>query len=56
MVITLTAVGALVFTAISLASRDQIDVARQGQITDRYTRAVDCASQRGEPERSVPRA
>ncbi|MDQ0381209.1 hypothetical protein FB470_005203 [Amycolatopsis thermophila] len=41
MVTTLTVVGALVFTAISLASRDQIHVARQGQITDRYTRAVD---------------
>ncbi|MCF6421742.1 MULTISPECIES: pentapeptide repeat-containing protein [Amycolatopsis] len=42
MVTTVTAVGALVFTAISLqATRDQIEVARQGQITDRYTRAVD---------------
>ncbi|WP_435122807.1 hypothetical protein [Amycolatopsis thermoflava] len=42
MVTTVTALGALVFTAISLqATRDQIEVARQGQITDRYTRAVD---------------
>jgi uncharacterized protein YjbI with pentapeptide repeats len=42
MVTTVTAVGALVFTAISLqATRDQIDVAREGQITDRFTRAVD---------------
>ncbi len=42
MVTTVTAVGALVFTAVSLqASRDQIDVTREGQITDRFTRAVD---------------
>jgi hypothetical protein len=42
MVTTITAGGALVFTALSLeATRDQIDVARQGQINDRYTRAVD---------------
>lgn len=42
MVTTVTAVGALVFTVISLqATRDQIDVAREGQITDRFTRAVD---------------
>ncbi|MGI5500798.1 pentapeptide repeat-containing protein [Lentzea sp. CA-135723] len=41
-VTTITAIGALVFTALSLAAtRDQIDVARQGQLTDRFTRAVD---------------
>lgn len=37
-----TALAALVFTAMSLtATRDQINVAEQGQITDRYTKAVD---------------
>jgi uncharacterized protein YjbI with pentapeptide repeats len=37
-----TALGALVFTALSLqATREQIHVAEQGQITDRYTRAID---------------
>ncbi|MFI7676052.1 pentapeptide repeat-containing protein [Actinophytocola sp. NPDC049390] len=48
MVTTVTAVGALVFTAISLeATRDQIDVAREGQITDRFTRAIDQLSAEG---------
>ncbi|KAA2263469.1 pentapeptide repeat-containing protein [Solihabitans fulvus] len=38
----LTAVGALVFTAQSLnATRDQVALAEQGQITDRYTKAID---------------
>ena len=42
MATTITAVGALIFTALSLgATRDQLEVTRQGQITDRYTRAVD---------------
>ncbi|MFG1645583.1 pentapeptide repeat-containing protein [Amycolatopsis sp. NPDC049252] len=37
-----TALGALIFTALSLgATRDQIGIAEQGQITDRYTKAVD---------------
>ncbi len=48
MVTTVTAVGALVFTAISLqATREQIDVARQGQITDRFTRAIEQLSAEG---------
>jgi hypothetical protein len=37
-----TAVGALVFTGLSLrATQDQIDVSQQGQLTDRYTKAID---------------
>ena len=36
-----TAVGALVFTGLSLrATQTQIEIAEQGQITDRYTKAV----------------
>ncbi|MEU6152997.1 hypothetical protein ABZ816_23655 [Actinosynnema sp. NPDC047251] len=36
-----TALGALVFTALSLrAAQEQIEVAEQGQITDRYAKAV----------------
>ncbi|MEU0405304.1 pentapeptide repeat-containing protein [Streptomyces sp. NPDC006197] len=39
---TFTALAALVFTALSLrATHDQISVAEQGQITDRYTKAID---------------
>ncbi|HEX4702314.1 MAG TPA: hypothetical protein VH352_09335, partial [Pseudonocardiaceae bacterium] len=37
-----TALAALAFTALSLrATRDQIGVAEQGQITDRYSHAID---------------
>jgi len=37
-----TAVGALVFTALSLGTtRDQVASAEQGQFTDRYTKAVE---------------
>ena len=42
LVTAFTALAALVFTALSLgATRDQIGITEQGQITDRYTRAVD---------------
>lgn len=42
LVTAVTALGALVFTALSLrATRDQIGVTEQGQLTDRYTRAID---------------
>ncbi|MEU7532281.1 pentapeptide repeat-containing protein [Saccharothrix sp. NPDC042600] len=38
----LAAVGALVFTALSLqATRDQIEIAERGQLTDRYSKAVE---------------
>lgn len=54
MVTTVTALGALVFTAISLqATRDQIDVAREGQLTDRFTHAIDQLGTEG-PE-NLPR-
>ena len=37
-----TALGALIFTALSLrATQEQIEVAEQGQITDRYAKAVE---------------
>lgn len=43
-----TALAALLFTALSLnATRDQINVAEQGQITDRYTAAVNQISTPG---------
>ncbi|MFI9817106.1 pentapeptide repeat-containing protein [Saccharothrix variisporea] len=42
LVSALTAVGALVFTALSLqATRDQIEIAERGQVTDRYSKAVE---------------
>jgi uncharacterized protein YjbI with pentapeptide repeats len=42
LVTSFTAVSALIFTALSLqASRDQNEVAQEGLITERYTRAVD---------------
>ncbi|GLZ29722.1 hypothetical protein Lesp02_19120 [Lentzea sp. NBRC 105346] len=51
MVTAFTALGALVFTALSLrATHDQIAVAEQGQITDRYTKAID---QLGRPDLQV---
>lgn len=44
----LTAVGALVFTALSLnTTRDQVTVAEQGQFTDRYSRAVEQLAKQG---------
>ena len=43
-----TAVGALVFTGLSLnATRDQVSIAEQGQFTDRFSRAVDQLGQQG---------
>lgn len=43
-----TAVVALVFTSKSLDStRDQVALAEQGQVTDRYTKAVDQLGQQG---------
>ncbi|WP_179118223.1 pentapeptide repeat-containing protein [Saccharothrix sp. ALI-22-I] len=42
MITALTALGALVFTGLSLnATRDQVAIAEQGQFTDRYTKAVE---------------
>lgn len=42
LVTAFTAVAALIFTALSLgATRDQIGITEQGQITDRYTKAID---------------
>ncbi|NUT93132.1 MAG: pentapeptide repeat-containing protein [Saccharothrix sp.] len=42
LVSALAAVGALVFTALSLqATRDQIEIAERGQVTDRYSKAVE---------------
>lgn len=48
LVTTATAVGALVFTGLSLnATRDQISITEQGQFTDRFSRAVDQLGQQG---------
>ncbi|MFE0022455.1 pentapeptide repeat-containing protein [Amycolatopsis sp. NPDC059021] len=48
LITALTAVGALVFTNLSLrATQAQIAVAEQGQITDRYTKAVAQLDQTG---------
>ena len=42
LITALTAVGALVFTGLSLqATRDQLDIAQTEQITERFTRAVE---------------
>ncbi|XVV05712.1 pentapeptide repeat-containing protein [Actinosynnema sp. CA-248983] len=42
LVSALAAVGALVFTALALqATRDQIVIAERGQVTDRYSKAVE---------------
>lgn len=44
----LTAVGALIFTALSLnAARDQVTVAQQGQFADRYSRAMEQLDHQG---------
>jgi uncharacterized protein YjbI with pentapeptide repeats len=43
-----TAVGALIFTALSLnATRDQVAVTQQGQYTDRYSRAIEQLGRQG---------
>lgn len=43
-----TAVGALIFTALSLnATRDQVAVAQQGQFTERYSRAIEQLGRQG---------
>jgi len=48
MLTAITAIGALVFAGLSLnATRDQVAIAEQGQITDRYTRAVEQLGQQG---------
>lgn len=48
LITALTAIGALVFTGLSLnATRDQVEVAQQGQYTDRYTKAVEQLDQTG---------
>ncbi|MFB9686024.1 pentapeptide repeat-containing protein [Amycolatopsis plumensis] len=48
MITAFTAIGALVFTGLSLnATRDQVEVAQQGQYTDRYTKAVEQLDQTG---------
>lgn len=42
MITALTAVGALVFTSLSLlATREQLDIARADQLTERFARAVE---------------
>lgn len=44
----LTAIGALIFTGLSLkATRNQIAIAEQGQITDRYSRTIEQLGQQG---------
>lgn len=44
----MTAIGALIFTALSLnATRDQVAIAEQGQITDRYSRTIEQLGQQG---------
>lgn len=44
----ITAVGALIFTALSLnATRDQVAVTEQGQYTDRYSRAIEQLGRQG---------
>jgi uncharacterized protein YjbI with pentapeptide repeats len=51
LITAVTAIGALVFTAISLRdSRDQLGLTAQGQFTDRYSRAIEQLGQQG-PDR-----
>lgn len=51
MITALTAIGALIFTGLSLnATRDQVAVSQQGQFTDRYSRAIEQLGQQG-PDR-----
>lgn len=48
LVTALTAVGALIFTALSLnATRNQVAIAQQGQYTDRYSRAIEQLGRQG---------
>ncbi|MEV4317828.1 hypothetical protein [Actinocrispum sp. NPDC049592] len=48
LVTAITAVGALVFTGLSLnATRDQVAITEQGQFTDRYSKAVEQIGQQG---------
>src|SRR5262245_3897517 len=50
----LTAVGALIFTGLSLnAARDQIAVAQQGQYTDRYSRAIEQLGRQGSDQLQI---
>jgi hypothetical protein len=54
LITALTAVGALIFTALSLnATRDQVAVAEQGQYTDRYSRTIEQLGQQGEDQLQV---
>lgn len=44
----LTAIGALFFTGLSLsAARDQVAITEQGQLTDRYSRAIEQLGEQG---------
>ncbi len=53
-VTVLTAVGALLFTGLSLqATRDQVALGEQGQITDRFSRAIDQLGQEGSGKLSI---
>ncbi|TCO53469.1 pentapeptide repeat protein [Actinocrispum wychmicini] len=60
-VTVVTAVGALIFTGLSLnATRDQVGIAQaqnavaeQGQVTDRYSKAVEQIGQRGDDHLQV---
>jgi hypothetical protein len=48
MITALTAVGALIFTSLSLnATRDQVAVVEQGQFTERYSKGVEQIGQQG---------
>ncbi|WP_162185768.1 pentapeptide repeat-containing protein [Lentzea aerocolonigenes] len=54
MITALTAVGALVFTGLSLnATRQQVAVAEQSQVTDRYTKAVEQLDRGGDDHLQV---
>lgn len=54
LITALTAVGALIFTALSLgATRDQIAIAEQGQITDRYSRAIEQLGQQASDQLQI---
>jgi hypothetical protein len=48
LITALTAVGALIFTALSLnTTRDQVAVAQERQYTDRYSRAIEQLGRQG---------
>jgi uncharacterized protein YjbI with pentapeptide repeats len=54
LITALTAIGALVFTGCSLsAARDQVAITEQGQLTDRYSRAIEQLGDQGEERLQV---